>query len=356
MLYTDKNSTDELLSIINDLQHQQHQQHQQTDSGNSSECSSSSSCNNSKLESTSCQLASSSLNPDTGNCGEVDTGYQVKLNKAPVDYKILNDERLVKNLLQLEDYYRIQANYFQHVQTEIKPWMRKMLATWMLDVCKNQSREEDVFVLAMNLLDRFLSVQHIGKRHLQLLGTVCMFIAAKLRSAVQFNAETLVIYTANSISIEELLNWEQFVLHKLKWDTCAVTPNDFLPHLLNKFNLIDDQLVRQTVSNFIALTATDIRFSMIPSSMIASACFFAAIKSLDQLTKSKADEVLEQVNLMTGIDLECLKEVEQQVEELVSASLKVTFKFVGDENCPVVGQESDSSLTIDYGNMEIKSF
>ena len=128
-----------------------------------------------------------------------------KLNKAPVDVKLVEDERTLKHLLHLEDYYRVQSNYFVYVQSEIKPWMRKTLASWMLEVCKNQSREDDVFVLAMNILDRFLCLQPIAKRHLQLLGTVCMFIAAKLRSAVQFNAETLVIYTANSITIEEIL-------------------------------------------------------------------------------------------------------------------------------------------------------
>lgn len=113
--------------------------------------------------------------------------------------------RTLRNMLLLEDYYRPESNYFLYVQHEIKPWMRKMLANWMLDVCKSHSKEEDVFVVAMNMLDRFLCQQRIGKRHLQLLGTVCMFIAAKLRSSSQFNVETLAIYTDNSISIQELL-------------------------------------------------------------------------------------------------------------------------------------------------------
>jgi hypothetical protein len=118
---------------------------------------------------------------------------------------LLQDSRVLLNLLHVEDFYRIQSNYFVYVQSEIKPWMRKMLSSWMLDVCNNQSNDADVFVLAINILDRFLSMQPIGKRHLQLLGTVCMFIAAKLRGCDKFDAETLVIYTANSITIDELL-------------------------------------------------------------------------------------------------------------------------------------------------------
>ncbi len=318
MLYTPSeniaSSGEELLSLINEMQHH--------DSGNSSDCSFSSSC------SSSCNNKPSSESQQQAHSIQIQLPHG--LNKAPVDYKLLNDDRLVKNLLDLEDYYRIQANYFQHVQTEVKPWMRKMLATWMLDVCQNQSREEDVFVLAMNILDRFLAVQQIGKRHLQLLGTVCMFIAAKLRSAVQFSAQTLVIYTANSITVEELLNWEQFVLQKLKWDICAVTPNDFLPHLLKRFGLMESQIVCQTFSTFVALCATEFRFSMVPSSMIASACFFASVKSLNTLTKLRGVEVLAEITAMTCIDLECLKEVVEQVEELVEVSLKIELKFQDD--------------------------
>jgi len=332
MIYTPPenitSSGEELLSLINDMQHH--------DSGNSSDCSFSSSC-------------SSSCNNKPTTSSYNDQSIQVQfsntLKKAPIDYKLLNDSRLVKNLLDLEDYYRIQANYFQHVQTEIKPWMRKMLATWMLDVCKNQSREEDVFVLAMNILDRFLSVQQIGKRHLQLLGTVCMFIAAKLRSAVQFSAQTLVIYTANSITIEELLNWEQFVLHKLKWDICAVTPNDFLPHLLKKFDMMENQIIRKTFSKFVALCATDFRFSMIPSSMIASSCFFCSVKSLNTLKKQKGVELLTEINIMTSIDLECLKEVIEQIEDLVEDGLKIELSFIDDTS-------AENEINYD-SNMEI---
>ena len=127
-------------------------------------------------------------------------------SKRPIiDFNLLNDERVLKNLLKLEDSYTIQCDYFKILQQEVKPWMRNVLANWMLEVCENQKCEEGVFVLAMNILDRFLSIQAISKRYLQLLGTVCMFIASKIRSSICLNAETLIIYTDRSINIEELL-------------------------------------------------------------------------------------------------------------------------------------------------------
>ena len=122
-----------------------------------------------------------------------------------IDFNLLNDDRVLQNLLKLEDSYTIQSNYFAILQHEVKPWMRTVLANWMFEVCENQKCEEGVFVLAMNILDRFLSIQTISKRHLQLLGTVCMFIASKIRSSVCLNADTLIIYTDRSINIDELL-------------------------------------------------------------------------------------------------------------------------------------------------------
>jgi hypothetical protein len=187
----------------------------QRDSGNSSKCSSSefSSFNSAKNDKPQTTITSPSEEEavadesdfiDSNNLSSSSTTSSCE-KRIEIDLTLVDHDRTLNSLLNLEDYYRLGSNYFIYTQNEVKPWMRKMLAGWMLEVCKNQGKEEDVFALAMNILDRFLSVQQIGKRHLQLLGTVCMFLASKLRSSSQFNTETLVIYTANSITIDELL-------------------------------------------------------------------------------------------------------------------------------------------------------
>ena len=64
--------------------------------------------------------------------------------------------------------------------------------------------DEEVFAVAVSLMDRVLSMTSIRKTQLQLLGTACLFVASKLRESLPFDAKKLTVYTNNSISIEEL--------------------------------------------------------------------------------------------------------------------------------------------------------
>lgn len=192
----------------------------------------------------------------------------------------------------------------------------------------------------MNLLDRFLSVQPVARRHLQLLGTVCMFIAAKLKCSPHFSAETLVIYTANSITIEQLLAWEQLVMQRLRWDVQAVLAVDMVPHLLARIDLLDKHSdeFREYLSNFICLCATEFKFSVVPASMIAASCLYLTLKH----TVSTLSPSLEFIHSLLGnaMDFECLLQCVEQIEDLIRAELKISSVSMSDrDNTPEQQQQ-----------------
>lgn len=240
--------------------------------------------------------------------------------RAYEDPVLLKDYRVLQNLLQTEDRYMPSPTYFSCVQTDIKPYMRKMVAQWMLEVCEEQQCEEEVFPLAMNYMDRFLTVVDIPRTRLQLLGAVCMFLASKLKETNPLTSEKLVIYTDRSIMLEELTEMELFVLSKLKWDLSAVTPHDFLEQILSR--ICPDQercnVIKKHSQTFIALCSTDCKFINYPPSMIAAGSVGAAAHGL---LKTDNTKLLQSLHQILNIDVDCLKSCQDQIEQTLSSNL-----------------------------------
>lgn len=67
----------------------------------------------------------------SGNSG---SGRMVDMCVAGPDRALDRDPRLLLNLLALERSHAIHTDYFQTVQIDIQPFMRKVVTTWMLEV------------------------------------------------------------------------------------------------------------------------------------------------------------------------------------------------------------------------------
>ncbi|XP_031462096.1 G1/S-specific cyclin-D2 isoform X4 [Phasianus colchicus] len=140
--------------------------------------------------------------------------------------------------------------------------------------------------------------------------------------------------------------WELVVLGKLKWNLAAVTPHDFIEHILRKLPLPKDKLVliRKHAQTFIALCATgrrtwssleillqiyrinlDFNFAMYPPSMIATGSVGAAIcgLQLDDGDRSlSGDSLTDFLAKITSTDVDCLKACQEQIESVLINNLR----------------------------------
>ncbi|XP_020567270.1 G1/S-specific cyclin-D1 [Oryzias latipes] len=277
-------------------------------------------------------------------CCEVDS-----IRRAHQDVNLLN-ERVLRTMLKAEENYLPAPNYFKCVQKDIAPNMRKILATWMLEVCEEQKCEEEVFPLAMNYLDRFLSVEPTRKSRLQLLGATCMFLASKMKETVPLTAEKLCIYTDNSVQPGELLQMELLVLSKLKWDLASVTPHDFIEHFLSKLTIhaSTKQILRKHAQTFVALCATDVNFIASPPSMVAAGSVVAAVQGLYLKSQDASLSSQNLTNFLSQVirsDPDCLRSCQEQIESLLESSLRQAQQHGSVTEAKRVDEEVDLSCT-----------
>ncbi|XP_063583902.1 G1/S-specific cyclin-D1 isoform X1 [Pongo abelii] len=254
-------------------------------------------------------------------CCEVET-----IRRAYPDANLLND-RVLRAMLKAEETCAPSVSYFKCVQKEVLPSMRKIVATWMLEVCEEQKCEEEVFPLAMNYLDRFLSLEPVKKSRLQLLGATCMFVASKMKETIPLTAEKLCIYTDNSIRPEELLQMELLLVNKLKWNLAALTPHDFIEHFLSKMPEAEEnkQIIRKHAQTFVALCATDVKFISNPPSMVAAGSVVAAVQGLNLRSPNSFLSYYRLTRFLSRVikcDPDCLRACQEQIEALLESSLR----------------------------------
>ena len=204
----------------------------------------------------------------------------MSITNAMVDPVLLKDSRVLANMLNYEISVS-KIDYCSSLQTHIAPHMRKIVTDWMLEVCEDQQCQPEVFFLSVNYLDRFLSTVNIKKNQFQLCASVCILLASKFSQVVPITTEKLVIYTDNSVTVEELRQWEIKILNVLQWELSSVTTHSFLEQFIPGLSLsskVNIPKVRRHAETIAALAATEYQFILAKQSVIAAAALAAAVE------------------------------------------------------------------------------
>ncbi|XP_022829743.1 G1/S-specific cyclin-D2-like [Spodoptera litura] len=209
------------------------------------------------------------------------SGRTVDMCVAGPDRALDRDPRLLLNLLALERAHALHTDYFQNVQIDIQPFMRKVVTTWMLEVCEEQQCEEQVFPLAVSYMDRFLAHRAISRQQLQLLAVTAMLVASKFRQCHPLSVDLLCAYTDNTVFPQEVREWEVMLLQRLNWQLSIATAFDFVEPFLARVPWgRTNPLVRTHALTLTSVCYTETEFLLVPASLIAAACITAAARGL----------------------------------------------------------------------------
>uniref|UniRef100_H2RL12 Cyclin Dx n=1 Tax=Takifugu rubripes TaxID=31033 RepID=H2RL12_TAKRU len=196
--------------------------------------------------------------------------------------------RVIQRLLHVEERYSPSVLYVSLIQQE--PGRREELTKWTLQVCCDCGCDEAVFPLAVSLVDRFLSALltlPVSPVSPVCLAAGCILIASKLTECETVTAELLCAAAEHDFLPSSLRDMERLILATLRWDTAAVTPQDFLPHFLasleergGTFGTELLSTLRRHSDTLASMCVCDSQFLGTPPSLVAAASLNCALRGL----------------------------------------------------------------------------
>lgn len=157
--------------------------------------------------------------------------------------------------------------------------MRTTLIDWLLQVHLRYHMLPETLWIAVNIVDRFLSVRVVSLVKLQLVGVTAMFIAAKYEEILAPSVDEFVYMTENGYTKDEILKGERIVLQTLDFNVSSYCSPYSWVRRISKADDYDIQT--RTLSKFlIEATLLDHRFLRAKPSMIAAIGMFLANRML----------------------------------------------------------------------------
>ncbi|XP_015240040.1 PREDICTED: G2/mitotic-specific cyclin-B2-like [Cyprinodon variegatus] len=112
----------------------------------------------------------------------------------------------------LEVQQDVRADYMKGL--EITPQMRAILVDWLVQVHSRFQLLQETLYLTVAILDRFLQVQPVSRRKLQLVGVTAMLVACKYEEMYSPEVGDFAYITDDAFSKPQILEMEQLVLRR----------------------------------------------------------------------------------------------------------------------------------------------
>ena len=163
-------------------------------------------------------------------------------------------------------------------QSELQWKMRTILVDWLIEVHSKFHLLPETLYLAINIIDRFLSLRVVSLVKLQLVGLTAMFIASKYEEVVSPSIQNFIYMADGGYTTEEVLKAERYVLQVLDFNLQYPSPMSFLRRCSKAENY--DHQTRTLAKYLMEFSLVDYRFLSIPPSKVAAAGLFLSRKML----------------------------------------------------------------------------
>ncbi|XP_063738471.1 G2/mitotic-specific cyclin-B2-like isoform X2 [Eleginops maclovinus] len=168
----------------------------------------------------------------------------------------------------LEVEQAVRPNYMQGY--EITERMRALLVDWLVQVHSRFQLLQETLYLTVAILDRFLQVQPVSPRKLQLVGVTAMLLACKYEEMYAPEVGDFAYITDNAFTKAQILEMEQLVLRTLNFELGRPLPLHFLRRASK---VADSDLERHTLAKYL-MELTLLDYNMVhyrPSEIAAAA-------------------------------------------------------------------------------------
>ncbi|XP_031498176.1 G2/mitotic-specific cyclin-2-like [Nymphaea colorata] len=216
----------------------------------------------------SCEIEMEEAESPTPRIDESDVGNPL----AVVDY--IED---IHNHYRATEIMSCLAADYMSKQTDINHRMRAILVDWLIEVHHKFDLRHETLFLAVNLIDRYLSVENVMRKSLQLVGITGMLLACKYEEVYVPALEDFVIISDRAYSREDVLKMERSILNTLQFSLSVPTPFVFMRRFLKAAE--SETKLEMVAFYLIELCLVEYQMLKFPPSMLSAAAIYAG-KSL----------------------------------------------------------------------------
>ncbi|KAK6938625.1 Cyclin, N-terminal [Dillenia turbinata] len=151
-----------------------------------------------------------------------------ELNDPQMCVSYLSDIYEYLHMMEKEIKRRPLADYMEKIQSDVSATMRAILVDWLVEVAEEYKLVSDTLYLAISYIDRFLSMNPLSRKMLQLLGVSSMLIASKYEEISPPHVGDFCYISDNSYTKNEVVKMEACILKSLKFELGNPTIKTFL--------------------------------------------------------------------------------------------------------------------------------